>query len=161
MVCKTINCYFISNTPCYSEVWRRFQIWNHYWSIPLMFVPAKSSFILMGMQAFPYFFTCSAWAAAACSALKDFLLASRCIGESLNILLVPSNEKQNHCKHLLFIEEFFNILPVTSIMFNIIENILSYMEFLYYSLWCIPNNKINNILSLSFSLVPPWKFSCI
>ena len=27
--------YFISNTSCYYEVWRWFQIQNHYWSIPL------------------------------------------------------------------------------------------------------------------------------
>ena len=33
MVCKTINCYLILNTSC--EVWRQFQIWNHYWTIPL------------------------------------------------------------------------------------------------------------------------------
>ena len=32
---KTINCYLISNTSCYREVWRRFQIRNHYWTIPL------------------------------------------------------------------------------------------------------------------------------
>ena len=35
MVFKTINCYFISNTSCYREVWRRFQIQNHYCTIPL------------------------------------------------------------------------------------------------------------------------------
>ena len=29
-----IYCHFISNTPCFLEAWRWFQIRNHYWSIP-------------------------------------------------------------------------------------------------------------------------------
>ena len=36
MVCKTLNCYLFSNTSCYHEVWRRFQIRHHYWTIPLI-----------------------------------------------------------------------------------------------------------------------------
>ena len=34
-VYKTINCYLISNTYRYREVWKQFQIRNHYWTIPL------------------------------------------------------------------------------------------------------------------------------
>ena len=37
MICKTINCYLISNPSCYREVWSWFQIRNYmyYWTIPL------------------------------------------------------------------------------------------------------------------------------
>ena len=60
MVCKTVTCYFISNTSFYREVWRRFQIWNHYWSIPLTPILTLKTIWMVIVQMCSEYQTCVA-----------------------------------------------------------------------------------------------------